>query len=109
MKENFNLLNGDDILSKFQEFNLYSWNYIGQDAETMRHYGIMAQDFYAAFGVDAYGTIGDSTRVNPIDLLGIAYAAIKALKEENDELKQSNQHLLSRIEKIEKMLSNSNN
>ena len=52
-KENFQPVDGAEVLRKIREFKLTSWNYIGHDPKQFRHYGPMAQDFYAAFGHDA--------------------------------------------------------
>jgi hypothetical protein len=60
-KENFQPVDGEEVPRKIRQLNLTSWNYIGQDAKTLRHYGPMAQDFYEAFGHDAIGTVGTST------------------------------------------------
>ncbi|MBC7934457.1 MAG: tail fiber domain-containing protein [Rhizobacter sp.] len=85
-KENFESLNDEDILKKLSAITYSSWNYKGQDAKTFRHYGIMAQDFYAAFGKDSFGTIGCDTLVNPVDMQGIAFSAIKALEVRTQEI-----------------------
>ena len=39
----------------------------------------MAQDFYAAFGQDAVGTIGTDTTINSGDLSGILLSAVQEL------------------------------
>ena len=83
-KENFLTINGKDVLQKIRGFNVTSWNYIGQDAKAFRHYGPMAQDFYAAFGKDAFGTSGSPTTINSGDMAGVMLAAIKELSVEND-------------------------
>jgi hypothetical protein len=77
----------------------------------LRHYGIMAQDFYNAFGHDNYGTIGNDTTVNPIDMIGIDMTAIQALekrtadlKAENENLKMQNDKLQARLQKLEDKL-----
>ena len=46
-KENF--LTAPDFLQKISQMKLGSWNYKAQD-KTLRHYGPMAQEFYAQFG-----------------------------------------------------------
>ena len=69
--------------------NLTSWNYIGQDAKTLRHYGPMAQDFFGAFGHDAVGTVGTPKTINSGDMAGIMMIAIKALAMENVQLKSA--------------------
>ena len=79
-KENFAPVNGEEFLSKIHSFNLTSWNYKGQDARIFRHYGPMAQDFYAAFGKDSYGTVGNDTTINQADFEGVSFIAIQALE-----------------------------
>ena len=49
-KENFKPVDGEEVLGKIRGFELTSWNFIGHDPKQFRHYGPMAQDFYAAFG-----------------------------------------------------------
>ena len=88
-KENFQPVDGEEVLRKIRQFNLTSWNYIGQDAKTLRHYGPMAQDFYAAFGHDAIGTVGTPKTINSGDMAGVMMIAIKALATENDQLKSA--------------------
>ena len=46
LKENFEQVNGEDVLQKLSKINFTSWNYKKQDPKIYRHYGIMAQDFY---------------------------------------------------------------
>ena len=85
-KENFAPVNGEDFLQKISAMNLTSWNYKGQDPKAFRHYGPMAQDFYAAFGKDAYGTIGNDTTINQADFDGVNLIAIQALVRKMDQL-----------------------
>ena len=59
---------------------LTTWNYIGQDAKTLRHYGPMAQDFYNAFGHDEFGEIGCDTFINLQDFLGVNLIVIQVLE-----------------------------
>jgi len=86
LKENFEPTNGEMVLQKLSNIPLGSWNYIGQDKKTFRHYGIMAQDFYEAFGKDSYGTIGNDTTVNPLDMQGISFTAIQALEKRTQKI-----------------------
>ena len=88
-KENFQPVDGEEVLRKIRQFNLTSWNYIGQDAKTLRHYGPMAQDFYEAFGHDAIGAAGTPTTINSGDMAGVMMIAIKALATENVQLKSA--------------------
>jgi len=55
------------VLSKISQLTLTSWNYIGHDPQQFRHYGPVAQEFFAAFGHDGVGTIGTPTTINSGD------------------------------------------
>jgi hypothetical protein len=110
-KENFKPVDGEIFLSKISSFNLTSWNYIGQDAAKFRHYGPMAQDFYAAFGHDGIGTIGCDTLLSSSDFDGINFIAIQALEKrtsklqsENEQLKEELAMLKSEMERFESLL-----
>ncbi len=85
-KENFAPVNGEDFLQKISKMNPTSWNYKGQDPKQLRHYGPMAQDFYAAFGKDAYGVIGTDTTINQADFDGVNLIAIQALIRKMDQI-----------------------
>ena len=61
-KENFQPVDGEAVLGKIRGFELSSWNFIGHDPKEFRHYGPMAQDFFAAFGQDGVGQIGRRRR-----------------------------------------------
>jgi hypothetical protein len=45
----------------------------------------MAQDFYAAFGKDNYGTIGNDTTIGQADMEGVSFIAIQALEKRTKE------------------------
>ena len=92
-KENFAEINGEEFLKKISNFNLTSWNYKTQDPKTFRHYGPMAQDFYAAFGKDKYGTIGNDTTINSADFAGVSFIAIQALEKRTELLQKENEEL----------------
>jgi Chaperone of endosialidase/Head domain of trimeric autotransporter adhesin len=87
-KENFEEINGEDALKKIAAFHLGTWNYKSQNAKIFRHYGPMAQDFYAAFGKDNYGTIGNDTTINQADFNGVNLIAIEALEKRTEKIKQ---------------------
>ncbi|MEO6405717.1 MAG: tail fiber domain-containing protein [Ferruginibacter sp.] len=99
-KENFEQLDGEDVLQKISNINFSSWNYKQQDPKIYRHYGIMAQDFYKAFGHDKYGSIGNDTTVNPIDMIGIDMTAIQALEKRTSDLKKENEILKAELNKL---------
>jgi homogentisate 1,2-dioxygenase len=92
------------VLDRIDQIPMRSWNYRGVDATKDRHYGIMAQEFYNAFGRDEIGTIGNDTLVNPIDMLGIAYAAIKELHSENKVLTQKTERLEKQNEQLQQQM-----
>jgi hypothetical protein len=78
-KERVVLADGNQFLARINGMRLGSWNYKGQSPDTMRHYGPMAQDFFAAFGHDAVGRSGNSTSINQADFDGVNLIAIQAL------------------------------
>ena len=87
-KENFQPVDGEEVLGKIRGFELTSWNFIGHDPKEFRHYGPMAQDFFAAFGHDGVGQIGTETTINSGDMAGILMIAVQALEKRTAELKQ---------------------
>jgi Head domain of trimeric autotransporter adhesin/Chaperone of endosialidase len=109
LKEKFATTNGEDFLKKISAMKLGSWNYISQSQLKLRHYGPMAQDFYAAFGKDEYGTIGNDTTINSADFAGVSFIAIQALEKrttllqkENEEVKESLLHQQELIALLQK-------
>lgn len=103
-KERFVTADGESMLKKLRTIRLGSWNYKGQPEEGMRHYGPMAQDFYAAYGNDKYGTIGNDTTIAQADMEGVMMIMIKALEartaaqaNEIEELKNQNARLTNRL------------
>ena len=107
-KENFEPLDGHAVLDKIRAIPVQSWNYIGQDATQFRHYGPVAQDFFAAFGHDAIGTIGTPTTINSGDMQGILMIAVQALEDRTatqretiTRLQAANADLKARLEDLE--------
>ncbi len=92
-KENFRSADGASFLRKISQMRLGSWNYKGQNSKQHRHYGPMAQDFYAAFGKDELGTIGEEKSINQADFDGVNLIAIKALIEKVEKLEAENSKL----------------
>ena len=84
-KERFLSADGEEMLKKLRHMRLGSWNYKNQrDRNGLRHYGPMAQEFYAAFGKDAYGTIGCDTTINQANMEGVLMIMVKALEARTD-------------------------
>jgi len=100
-KENFKTIDAQEVLGKIRGMNVASWNYIGQDPKQFRHYGPVAQDFFAAFGDDGVGTIGSPTTITSTDMNGVLMLAVQALGQENDAFKAENAELKARIEALE--------
>src|SRR5262245_30006727 len=86
-KENFQPVDGEEVLAKVRGLAVTSWNFIGHDPEKYRHYGPMAQDFFAAFGHDGVGQIGSETTINAGDMAGILTIAVQALEKRTAELR----------------------
>lgn len=109
MKENFSIIDGEDVLRRLRGVPVTTWNYKSQN-KVIRHIGPMAQDFFEAFSV------GESERlINSIDIDGVSIAGIRALDERtarqqtrveqleraNDDLRKQNAELAARLEKLE--------
>lgn len=93
-KERHIPVNGENILGKISDLNLTTWNFKNA---TERHYGPMAQDFYAAFGKDDYGTIGSDTTINTGDFDGINLIAIQALEKRTKILQNSQEEQIASL------------
>jgi hypothetical protein len=103
-KENVESVDTRSILERVVALPIATWNYRAQ-ADSIRHMGPMAQDFYAAFGLG----LGEKT-IDTIDPDGVALAAIQGLHTlveekdaELDELRSANEELLERLERLERL------
>jgi hypothetical protein len=94
-KENFVVLDAQDVLNRLAGIPITEWNYKTQDPSN-RHIGPMAQDFYAAFGLSA-----DELYISPIDTDGVALAAIQGLYELSQEQDARIQALEARVAALE--------
>jgi len=107
-KENFSLVNGNDVLSKLRGMDVSTWNYIAEGRQ-VRHMGPMAEDFFKAFRL---GT--GNTSIGVQDLAGVSLAAIKELdkrtvevdqlRDEVNQLRQANSDLERRLAILEQLL-----
>ncbi len=103
-KKNFKPVDGEEALKKIRGLSLTSWNFIGHDPKEFRHYGPVAQEFFAAFGHDGIGTIGTPTTITSTDMDGVLMIAVQALEKQNREIKAENADLKARLERLEQMM-----
>jgi hypothetical protein len=96
-KEKIVLADGEAFLLKLRNLRLGSWNYKKQGAKPERFYGPMAQDIFAAFGKDKYGTIGTDTTVSTLNMDGLLFIFSQALEKRTQDLKLENQQLKNRL------------
>jgi len=94
-KEHYLPANGEFILRRFRDLRLGSWNYLGQSPSRYRHYGPMAQEWFAAFGHDGIGVIGNDTTLASADVDGVLCIAVQALEKRTADLHQAQTELLN--------------
>lgn len=104
-KENFLLIDGENVLKKIANMRTVTWNYKGQDPKLFRHYGPMAQEFFSAFGRDKLGVAGNDTTIASADFDGVNFTAIKALEKRTSALQTENELLKKRLAILEKSSS----
>ena len=63
------------ILDKVESLDIPQWSY--KTSPESRHIGPIAEDFFALFGLGV-----NNKTISPIDVAGVALAAVKALKAE---------------------------
>ncbi|MFA5099157.1 MAG: tail fiber domain-containing protein [Candidatus Paceibacterota bacterium] len=73
-KENFVEIDNNKILAKIDSMPMYQWNFKSEDP-SIKHIAPVAQDFYAAFGLN--GT--SDKMISSIDPAGVALVGVKAL------------------------------
>ncbi|MEI2725492.1 MAG: FG-GAP-like repeat-containing protein [Verrucomicrobiota bacterium] len=106
-KADFAAVDAQEVLEKVAALPLQSWSYTNRPG--VKHVGPMAQDFRAAFGLGE-----DDKHIATVDADGVALAAIQGLNQKLDEtraenaaLKTWNESLERRVERLEKLLSQS--
>ncbi|RYU92642.1 tail fiber domain-containing protein [Emticicia agri] len=93
-KEKFLRADGESFLLRLRSLRLGSWNYKQKrHTNPERFYGPMAQEVFAAFGRDTYGTIGNDTTVSTMNMDGLLFIFAQALEKRTHELKAENEHL----------------
>ncbi len=97
IKENFDALDGGEVLARLAGLPMLEWSYI---ADPARHAGPIAEEFHAVFGLG-----GDKKRLAPSDLAGVALAAVQELQRRNETLQRENQELEARLAALERVVS----
>jgi hypothetical protein len=73
LKHDLEPVDPDAVLERVSRMPITTWSYKSDDP-SVRHMGMMAQDFYGEFG------LGNTDKAfNPIDAHGVEMAAIQAL------------------------------
>jgi len=117
LKTDFKPLDSKEVLAKIAEMPVTNWRWKSDESGT-RHIGPMAQDFKKAFSLNE-----DDTVIAPLDVDGITLVAIQGLnemigekdaeidvlKKSHNSLKESNEALNLRLEKLESMIKASSN
>jgi len=103
LKEDFTAVDEHEILERLETLPIQKWRY-KNDKDSVQHVGPVAQDFYTAYQLG-----NDDKSISTVDTAGIAFAAIKALKAENNSLRETlqteNKSLRERIEALERKLA----
>ena len=99
-KEDFEELNGEEILNKIDNLSVTKWRYKGT-SET--HIGPIAEEFKTQFDL---GVKGDDKHISTIDASGVALKAIQMLRKENIDLKNKISNLEKEVNKLKKYNSN---
>jgi trimeric autotransporter adhesin len=98
-KEDFEPLDGEDVLLRLRKVPVTMWRYRDEVDRTVRHIGPMAQDWRSAFDLTADGTI-----INMSDFDGVNLAAIQALERRTAALNQENAELRRRLDELETLI-----
>ena len=110
IKQGFAAVDPREVLEKVVALPLQSWTYKTDTGR--RHFGPMAQDFHAAFGLNG----DDDKHIATVDADGVALAAIKGLNEKVEglsgkadsriqKLEAENAELKVRLERLEQLLT----
>ena len=101
VKQDFAPVSPSQILDKVLQLPVSEWIYKADSAT--RHIGPMGQDFYSAFKI---GT--DEKHIAPIDVGGVALAAIQGLNQKLDAKDAEIAKLKARLDKVERLINEKN-
>ena len=100
-KTDFQSLDGEQILAHISDLPVESWRYKGSRG---RHIGPYAEDFAQILGVGSVredGSIQDKY-LAAADVAGVSLAGVKALIQQNQELKQMLEELTQKVAELER-------
>ena len=83
-REDFNPVDGEEVLGKIRWLELMSCNYIGHDPTQLRHYGPIGREFLAALAEDGTNS-RDTAGTLMIDALKKRAADLTKVRAENAE------------------------
>ncbi len=96
LKENFEAIDGLDVLAKVTRIPIATWN-IKRQASDIRHLGPTAQDFYAAFQLGE-----DDKHISVADEPGVALAAIQGMNQKLEkEIRKKETQIAAQQRQIE--------
>lgn len=99
LKEDFEAVDGEDVLSRIRTIPITTWSMIGGD-RGVRHLGPVAEDFYAAFPLG----LGETT-IGMGDIDGVNLAAAKALEARTVRLQEQLDDRTARVQALEALLA----
>ena len=95
LKENFEAVDGEELLGRIAELPVTRWNY-RTDGDGAAHIGPVAQDFHRILGVGS-----DDRTIASLDAAGISLAAVKRLYERSRSQEEEIGELRKKIERLE--------
>ncbi|HEX5870485.1 MAG TPA: tail fiber domain-containing protein [Longimicrobium sp.] len=99
LKENFQPVDGEDVLQRIRGIPITTWNMIGGDRE-VRQLGPVAEDFYAAFPLG----LGNTT-IGMGNIDGVNLAAAQALEARTVRLQEQLDDRTARVQALEALLA----
>jgi hypothetical protein len=98
-KHRFQPVDGEETLERLAALPITTWTYRGE-ADSVRHLGPTAQDFYATFGLGQ-----TNTGIGTVDADGVSLLAAQALEQRTRALAQENTALRAQIAELERRLA----
>lgn len=106
LKENFNKVDGEDVLTRMRRIPVNTWNYI-DEGRNSKHLGPFAEDFWREFRLGV-----EPLAIGHLDIDGVNFAGVKALDErttrqaaEIEALRARNAELEARIARLEALIT----